>query len=71
MKGHTNEDCDQLFSRFGVKLSDRNVVTVKGIIVFKRHDEFVKFLKFKRLLVLFYVSNATSFVLLIRSYKEL
>jgi ABC-type uncharacterized transport system involved in gliding motility auxiliary subunit len=39
MKGHTHEDCDQLFSRFGVKLSHRNVVTVKGIIVFKRHGD--------------------------------
>ena len=30
MKGHTHEDCDQLFSRFGVKLSKRDVVTVTG-----------------------------------------
>ncbi len=30
MKGHTHEDCDQLFSRFGVKLATNNVVTVEG-----------------------------------------
>ena len=30
MKGHTHEDCDQLFSRFGVKLSRSDVVTVPG-----------------------------------------
>ena len=30
MKGHTHEDVDQLFSRFGQKLSTNNVITVKG-----------------------------------------
>ena len=30
MKGHTHEDCDQLFSRFGLKLSKNDVVTVDG-----------------------------------------
>ena len=30
MKGHTHEDCDQLFSTFGAKLATNNVVTVEG-----------------------------------------
>ena len=31
MKGHTHEDCDQLFSRYAVKLSKCNVVTGEGM----------------------------------------
>ena len=34
MKGHTHEDCDQLFSRFGVKLGKNDVVTVDGKFFF-------------------------------------
>jgi hypothetical protein len=33
MKGHTHEDCDQLFSRFGVKLGTNDVVTVDGMLI--------------------------------------
>jgi hypothetical protein len=27
MKGHTHEDCDQLFSRYGVKLATNNMLS--------------------------------------------
>ena len=30
MKGHTHEDCDQLFSRFDAKHATNNIVTVDG-----------------------------------------
>ena len=33
MKGHTHEDCDQLFSRFGLKLGTNDVVTVDGMLI--------------------------------------